>query len=123
MLEELVFISMKTHDPCNPGEVLSEYIQRLELTIDQAAEAMDIPTWKLTAILMTRTRIDAELAARLALAFGTTAAYWLNLQHQKDMCDVEKIYRELSDRKTIQQLYDASEIPEALKKKNNIHID
>lgn len=102
---------MKTHDPCHPHEILKEFIQNCSLTVDEAAEALHIPTWKLSAILMAQKRIDAELAARLALASGTTAEHWLNLQHQKDLCDAELIFKKLKKQKMVKQLLTASEIP------------
>lgn len=74
---------------------MEEYIQAMGPTVDETANAMKIPAWKLSAILMSQKRIDAELAARLALAFGTTAEYWLDLQHQKDMCGAKEVYKKL----------------------------
>ncbi len=102
---------MKAHDPCKPHKILQDFIRSQGLTVDQTAEAMGIPTWKLSAILMEQKRIDAELAARLALAFGTTAEYWLQLQHEKDRCDAEEIHKKLKKKKIVKQLLAASQLP------------
>ena len=42
--------------------------------------ALRVPANRITAILAGRRAVTAETALRLARHFGTTAAFWLNLQ-------------------------------------------
>src|SRR4051812_15899582 len=67
--------------PVHPGEVLRhEFLEPLGLTAHALALALRVPANRITAILAGRRAITAETALRLARHFGTTPAFWLNLQ-------------------------------------------
>ena len=66
--------------PVHPGEILAEEIELLGLTTGAFAEALDMPTNQVEAILGERLGISAETALRLSRYFGTTAKVWMNLQ-------------------------------------------
>ena len=66
--------------PMHPGEILVEELEELGLTSGAFAEALDMPTDQVEAILEERIAITAETALRLSRYFGTTAEFWLNLQ-------------------------------------------
>ena len=66
--------------PMHPGEILVEELEELGLTISAFADALDMPTNQVEAILGERLGISAETALRLARYFGTSAEFWMNLQ-------------------------------------------
>ena len=82
---------MKMHNPPHPGEVLKELcIEPLNLTVDEAAEALGVSSKTLSEILNGRASINPEMAIRLAKAFDTSPESWLNQQMQYDLWQAEK---------------------------------
>ena len=66
--------------PMHPGEILVDELDELGLTPGAFADALDMPTDQVEAILEERIAITAETALRLSRYFGTSAEFWLNLQ-------------------------------------------
>ena len=82
---------MKMHNPPHPGEVLRELcLKPLGLNVTDAARALGVSRKTLSTILNGRAGISPEMAARLSLAFGTTAESWMNQQVQYDLWHVER---------------------------------
>lgn len=80
---------LRMHTPPHPGEIVRQLcFEPLQLTITEAAEALGVSRGKLSAFLNGRTRISVEMAARLSLAFGTSAESWLNHQFHYDLWQV-----------------------------------
>lgn len=74
------------HNPAHPGEILRElYMAPLGVTINEAAEAMKLSRKHVSSIVNARAAVTADMALRLATAFGTDAETWLNLQAQYDL--------------------------------------
>ena len=66
--------------PIHPGEHLREELEELGLSARAFANALNIPTNRITAILNAQRAVTADTALRLARYFGTSAEFWLNLQ-------------------------------------------
>lgn len=66
--------------PVHPGEILHEEMEERDLSANALAEALNIPTNRITAILNGQRGVTAETARRLSVYFGTTSEFWLNLQ-------------------------------------------
>src|SRR5450756_608156 len=64
----------------HPGEHLAEELRELGMSAAELARQLDFPTNRVTEILNGRRAITGDTALRLAHFFGTTAAFWLNLQ-------------------------------------------
>ena len=64
----------------HPGEILSEELEELDMSANALANALDLPTDRITAILEGRRGITADTALRLARYLGTTPQLWMNLQ-------------------------------------------
>jgi addiction module HigA family antidote len=74
--------------PTPPGEVLAElYLKPRGVSIAKFAEAVGVSRKHMSAIVNSRAAITAETATRIAMALGTTAQYWLNLQNAVDLFD------------------------------------
>ena len=66
--------------PVHPGEILGEELQELGLSANALAEALGVPTNRITAILKGQRGITADTAVRLSRYFGTTPQLWQNFQ-------------------------------------------
>ena len=69
----------------HPGEILKETLDDLELTMNQFARQINVPANRISAIVAGKRSITGETALRLARYFGTTPAYWMNLQTRFDL--------------------------------------
>jgi addiction module HigA family antidote len=72
--------------PVHPGAILrEEFMVPLSLTAYALAKALHVPQTRLGEILGGRRSVTADTALRLARHFGTTPAFWLNLQAEHDL--------------------------------------
>lgn len=72
--------------PITPGEILrEEFMAPLGLSANRLAQALAVPTNRVTAILNGSRAITADTATRLGLCFDTTPQFWLNLQNLHDL--------------------------------------
>lgn len=71
--------------PIHPGEILrSEFMEPLDLAIDELAAALSVPTSQLTAIVEETSELSDEIALRLSYYFGNSTEFWMNLQRIYD---------------------------------------
>lgn len=74
----------KTHT--HPSEILKDFLfDDYGLTIEQAAEMLDIPLTTLSNFLKGKTKMSLDLARRLDLAGINSAQFWLVFQANYDM--------------------------------------
>jgi addiction module HigA family antidote len=66
--------------PVHPGEVLAEDLTALGISAAALARQLHVPTNRITEILNGQRAVTGDTALRLAHFFGTSAAFWLNLQ-------------------------------------------
>ena len=64
----------------HPGEHLAEELRELGMSAAELARKIAVPTNRITGILNGQRGITGDTALRLAHFFGTSAAFWLNLQ-------------------------------------------
>ena len=71
--------------PIHPGEHLAEELEALGISAAAFARQLSVPTNRITAIVNGQRSITGDTALRLAHFFGTSAAFWLNLQSLYDL--------------------------------------
>jgi addiction module HigA family antidote len=71
--------------PVHPGEILKETLEDLGLSMNQLAKELRVPANRISAIVAGKRAITGETALRLARYFGTSPAYWMNLQSRFDL--------------------------------------
>lgn len=71
--------------PTPPGRTLEAEMKARNLSANALALKLRVPANRISDILRGRRAITAETALRLARAFGTSAAFWLNLQTNYDL--------------------------------------
>ncbi len=69
----------------HPGEHLAEELEALKMSAAELARQLDVPTNRITSIINGQRSITGDTALRLAHFFGTSAAFWLNLQALYDL--------------------------------------
>jgi antitoxin HigA-1 len=69
----------------HPGEHLAEELKELGVSAAEFSRQISVPTNRVTQILNGRRSITGDTALRLAHFFGTSAAFWLNLQSLYDI--------------------------------------
>ena len=76
----------KKLDPILPGEILwKEFMEPQGLSQNKLARDIDVPVTRISDIVHGRRGISADSALRLAVYFGTTPEFWLNLQTRYDL--------------------------------------
>jgi antitoxin HigA-1 len=83
--------------PVHPGEVLrEEFLVPMNLSPYAVARACGVPRTRIERVAREETPISADTALRLAKYFGTTPAFWMNMQAQYDIETAEdSIAREI----------------------------
>jgi len=79
-------MTQKKLTPVHPGEVLlEEFLKPLELSQNRLALNIGVPPRRINEIVLSKRRITAETALRLARYFDTTPQFWLGLQADYDL--------------------------------------
>ena len=66
--------------PIHPGEHLAEELQELGMSPAELARYIEVPVNRITGIINGQRSITADTALRLGHWFGTSPAFWMNLQ-------------------------------------------
>ena len=74
----------------HPGEHLAQELKALGMSAAELARKLKVPTNRITGILNGQRAITGDTALRLAHFFGTSAAFWLNLQSLYELRVAEK---------------------------------
>ncbi len=74
----------------HPGEHLADAIAVTGVTAAQLARDIQVPANRVTGILHGTRAITADTALRLARYFGTSAAFWMNLQQLYELRSAER---------------------------------
>ena len=70
----------------HPGEVLQElYLAPLDMGAIALARRLGVPRTRIERLVKGATGMTPDTALRLARAFNTTPAYWMNMQTSYDM--------------------------------------
>ena len=79
-------------EPMHPGEVLKElYLDPLDMGAITFARRLNVPRTRVERLVKGVTGVTPDTALRLARAFNTTPAYWMNMQTNYDMSVASKV--------------------------------
>ena len=76
--------------PVHPGEIVKDELTELKMSANAFAKALGVPANRITLILKGQRGISADTALRLALYFGTSPEFWMNLQQSYDLKIAQK---------------------------------
>ena len=83
---------MPMKNPCHPGElILHDWIGGLDLSVEAAAEHMQVPAESLEDICQGKAPVTTEMAVRLSKALGSTPRFWIQLQANYDAAQAEQM--------------------------------
>ncbi|NBD37548.1 MAG: HigA family addiction module antidote protein [Verrucomicrobia bacterium] len=75
----------------HPGEILkTEFLDELGITQYRLAVDTKIPHSRVTAIIKGRRSVSADTALRLARYFGNSPEFWLGLQQDYDLWNLQE---------------------------------
>lgn len=93
--------------PTSIGEILQEeFLIPLNLKINDLAEILDVHRNTASSLVNNNCRVSLEMAVKLAKAFGTSAEFWLNLQNNLDLWELnhsDRFQQSLAKVKIIRQ--------------------
>ena len=75
-------------EPMHPGEVLKElYLLPMEMSAPALAKRLGVPRTRIERLVKGETGVTPDTALRLGKVFGTTPAYWMNMQVNHDVAE------------------------------------
>jgi antitoxin HigA-1 len=82
-------------EPTHPGEMLlEEFLKPMNITQRELALEIHVPYQRVNELVNRRRGITPSTALRLARYFGTTAGFWLSLQHRWDLYKTMQVEEE-----------------------------
>jgi addiction module HigA family antidote len=93
--------SKKKREPIHPGEILNEeFLKPMDIRQYRLAVDIGVPPRRINEIVHGKRGISANTALRLALYFGTSAEFWMNLQSRFDL----EVERDKSEKELAKQV-------------------
>lgn len=82
---------MPMKNPAHPGRIVrNACLEPLGLSVTEGAKVLGVTRQTLTKLNNGRSGISAEMAIRLAKAFGSTADVWVRMQAVYDLAQARK---------------------------------
>lgn len=81
---------MAMKEPVHPGRIVRGAIEDLGLTVTAAALALHITRPTLSSLLNGRSGVSSEMAVRLSKTIGSTPGFWMRLQLNYDLAQIEQ---------------------------------
>lgn len=77
---------MNDRTPIHPGEILSEeFLGPMGISQSRLARDISVPPRRINEICLGKRAVTPDTALRLALFFGMSAEFWMNLQQRYDL--------------------------------------
>lgn len=80
--------TMKT--PVHPGRIVKGGLEELELSVTAAADALNVSRPTLSSLINGKAGLSPEMAVRLSKFMGSTPAFWMRLQMNYDLAQIER---------------------------------
>lgn len=72
--------------PIHPGEILNEeFLTPMKISQSRLARDIDVPHRRINEIILGKRGVTPDTAMRLSVYFGTSAEFWMNLQTNYDL--------------------------------------
>ncbi len=82
---------MKHHiTPVHPGGVLKDELEEIGLSQSALAEHIEVLPKTIDEIFRGKRGISAEMAVKLSRALGASPQFWLNLQNNWELCQINQ---------------------------------
>ena len=90
---------MVMKNPNHPGDIVRGCLEELGVSITDAAKALGVTRATLSRLINRKAGVSAEMAVRLEKAIGSTAAFWLRLQLNYDLAQIQARSRKIHVRR------------------------
>jgi addiction module HigA family antidote len=80
---------MPMKNPNHPGELIRDCLDELGVTVTDGAKALGVTRSALSRVINRKAGVSAEMALRLEKALGSTAGFWLRLQLNYDLAQIQ----------------------------------
>ena len=81
---------MPMKEPVHPGRIVRGALEDIDVTVTDAARALHVSRSALSNLVNCAASISPEMAYRLSLGVGSTPGFWMRLQLNYDLAQVEK---------------------------------
>ncbi len=82
---------MPMRNPAHPGELVRfDCLEPLGLSITDAAKALNVSRQALNNLVNKKSGISPEMAVRLSKVFNGSPEFWMRLQLQYDLAQIER---------------------------------
>lgn len=76
--------------PVHPGEVLKDELEEMGLSQSALAEHIEVLPKTINEICRGKRGISAEMAVKLSKALGASPQFWLNLQNNWELAQLDQ---------------------------------
>jgi addiction module HigA family antidote len=76
-------------NPNHPGDLIRDSLEELKSTVTDGAAALGVTRAALSRILNRKAGVSPEMAVRLEKTIGSTAGFWLRLQLNYDLAQIQ----------------------------------
>jgi len=80
---------MPMKNPNHPGDLIRDCLDELGASVTDAAKALGVTRAALSRVINRKAGVSAEMAVRLEKTIGSTAAFWLRLQLNYDLAQIQ----------------------------------
>lgn len=81
---------MAMKNPVHPGRIVKGAIDDLDVSVTAAAKAMNVARPTLSNLVNGNADVSPEMAVRLSKVIGSTPGFWMRLQMNYDLAEVEQ---------------------------------
>jgi len=75
--------------PNHPGDLIRDCLDELKINVTDGAKALGVTRATLSRLLNGKASVSPEMAVRLEKALGSSAGFWLRLQLNYDLAQIQ----------------------------------
>ena len=80
---------MPMKKPNHPGDLIRDCLDELKINVTDGAKALGVTRATLSRLLNGKAGVSPEMAVRLEKALGSSAGFWLRLQLNYDLAQIQ----------------------------------
>ena len=80
---------MPMKNPNHPGDLIRDCLDELGVSVTDGAKALGVTCSALSRVINRKAGVSAEMAVRLEKAIGSSAGFWLRLQVNYDLAQMQ----------------------------------
>ncbi len=80
---------MPMKKPNHPGDLIRDCLDELKISVTDGAKALGVTRATLSRVLNAKASVSPEMAIRLEKALGSSAGFWLRLQLNYDLAQIQ----------------------------------